>query len=110
MSQFFDFIQGAVSDKVATRIKRQTYTIESEQEAQEEEFSAFDEVKSVSKSLMKAIVKPTVSHISDAYKWREVRKFFQKPQFSLLMTELCRVTMPRIPQMERSKSKRQKEI
>ncbi|KAJ5538275.1 hypothetical protein N7494_007754 [Penicillium frequentans] len=52
-------------------IKRQTYNTESEQEVQEEELSAFDEVKSVSKNLMKAIVKPTVSHISDAYKWRE---------------------------------------
>lgn len=73
-----DVIQGSVSDKIATRIKRQTYNTESEQEVLEEELSAFDEVKSVSKSLMKAIVKPTVSHISDAYKWREVRKFFSK--------------------------------
>lgn len=70
---------------VEIRIQRQEYTTESEQEAfldtldtQEKEVSTFDEMKSVSKSLMKAIVKPTISHISDAYNGREVRIIFPK--------------------------------
>ncbi|KAJ5639533.1 uncharacterized protein N7484_007395 [Penicillium longicatenatum] len=56
-------------------IKRQIYITENGQEAllhtEEKEVSTFGEVKSVSRSLMKAIVKPTISHISDAYNSRE---------------------------------------
>ncbi|KAJ5861910.1 uncharacterized protein N7529_009220 [Penicillium soppii] len=55
-------------------VKRQVYDIEPAEEPVPliESGSALVGVKSVSKSLIKAIVKPTVSHISDAYNSREV--------------------------------------
>jgi hypothetical protein len=79
---------------IASRIKRQTYIIENGQEAllhtEEKEATTFDEVKSVSRSLMKAIVKPTISHISDAYNSREVRTFPRNNKF-IPITKLRRI-------------------